>query len=67
MARRKHARSTSPSDTVRNVHTKETAFAERYDTANNTNEQVLSELSFIRARCLCIILLTWQFILQNYK
>ena len=66
MARRKRARSTSPSDTARNVRTKETAFAERYDTANKTNEQVLSEL-FLFSHIVCIILLTWRSMLQNYN
>ena len=42
MPRNKRPRSVSPSVTVRNVRTKESAFAERYDIANKTNEQVLS-------------------------
>lgn len=46
MARRKRTRSTSPSNIIHNVCTKELAFAERYDTANNTKEQVLSKSSF---------------------
>jgi hypothetical protein len=46
MARnRKRGRSTSPTYSARNVRTKESAFAERYDTANKTNEQVLSKPS----------------------
>ena len=36
-----------PSDTARNVCTKEAAFAEHYDTVNKTNEQVLSEFSSV--------------------
>jgi hypothetical protein len=58
MTRRKRARSTSLSDSVRNVRTKEMAFAERYDTANKTNEEVLRKFSF--AHRLCVILLTWK-------
>ena len=45
---RKRARSTSSNDTtVRNVRTKEMAFAERYDTANKTKEQVLGKYYFV--------------------
>ena len=42
MSRNKCTCSASPSDTVWNVHTKESAFAERYNTTNNTKEQVPS-------------------------
>jgi hypothetical protein len=79
MARRKRARSTSPSDTARNVRTKEAAFAERYDTANKTNEQVLSEFFFsffsffiwnktqLFSHCFCVVLLTWKSIELQLK
>ena len=40
---RKHRHSTSLTDSAHNVHMKESAFAECYDTANKTNEQVLSK------------------------
>ena len=43
MPRQKRACSTSQNDTIRNVRTKEMAFAERYDTANKTKEEVLSK------------------------
>ena len=39
---RKHRHSTSLTDSAHNVHMKESAFAECYDTANKTNEEVLS-------------------------
>ena len=44
MARnRKCGRSASPTDSAHNVRMKKSAFAECYDTANKTNEQVLSK------------------------
>ena len=43
MARnKKHRHSASPTDNAQNVCTKESTFAECYDTANKTNEEVLS-------------------------
>lgn len=39
---KKRGCSASPTDNAWNVRTKESAFAEHYDTANKTNEEVLS-------------------------
>ena len=45
MPRQKRARSTSPNDSqaVCNVQRREMAFADRYDTANKTNKEVLGK------------------------